>query len=124
MKKWMILSTLSILSTISGEVQAQSIPYIMAGDGSFLGIISSNRIEDRSICNPIGDYGSQIGNMSMRNQISDYGSQISDYSAYNPRANYPPVLVENGSAVAIITKNRAFQNRIDPDLLFYEVCGK
>lgn len=121
--KTLLLSAIAIATLFPHAAHAQSVPILMSGDGSFLGIITSNRVETKSICNSVGDYGSSVGSMSMRNRISDYGSQISDYSAYNRYASRPPVIVKDGEIVAIVSKNSSFGSRIDPDLLFYEVCG-
>jgi hypothetical protein len=99
-------------------------PYVVGQDGAFLGVVSNDRIGENSVCNRIGDYGSQISTMSIRNRIGDYGSQISNLSAYNPNAQNPPAIIENGQVVAFVTKNRRIEGGLDPDLFFYNVCGE
>lgn len=72
----------------------------------FLGVISSDRYGDKSICNPYGNFGSRYSDFSVLNPYGDYGSRYSDFSAYNPRAEYPPVLVlSNGEPLAVVSVN-------------------
>lgn len=88
----------------------------------FLGKVSSNRIDDDSICNRIGDYGSRISDLSILNRIGDYGSRISDFSANNPRAQHPPILYwSSGEPIAIISVNPKW-NGIPPAALFGAIC--
>lgn len=35
----------------------------------FLGVISSDRLNDKSICNQFGDYGSRFSNLSLQKSI-------------------------------------------------------
>jgi len=104
------------------HIQGQRISYIVGQDGAFLGEISSSRVAEKSICNQVGAYGSQVASTSIRNKVGDYGSQISKLSAYSPNAQNPPILIQNGQPVAVITKNRNIQGGLDPDILFYSTC--
>ena len=124
MKKWVFAGLLALLPVSQGNAQAQSLLYLLGGDGSYLGEISDSRVKADSICNQVGDYGGKVGQMSIFNQVGEYGSRISDYSAYNPRAQNPPLLVEGSQPRFFVTKNRRFDNRIDPDFLYYKVCER
>lgn len=64
------------------------------GHNVFLGCITCGEYDQGSINNQFNDEGSQFGKRSIFNQFSDYGSQFSDYSACNPRANYPPIVID------------------------------
>ncbi|HLO87784.1 MAG TPA: hypothetical protein VK203_22640 [Nostocaceae cyanobacterium] len=110
------------MNIISILRQADGQAVIVGADGKFLGRLSSNRINDDSICNPIGDHGSRIGDFSLWNTISPYGDRISDTSAYNPRAGYPPRLVAEGVNIPI-TKNPRIQG-IDPDIIKIAMCDR
>jgi hypothetical protein len=99
-------------------------PYIRGQDGAFLGVVSNNRVAENSVCNRVGNYGSQVSQMSIRFRVGNYGSRISDFSAYNPNAQRPPEIIENGQAVAFLTKNRRLEYGLDPDAFFYELCGQ
>ena len=54
---------------------------LVASDGTYLGLISSNRYSSDSICNRYGDYGSRYASLSIRNQYGDYGSRYASVSA-------------------------------------------
>ncbi|ABA24700.1 hypothetical protein Ava_D0035 [Trichormus variabilis ATCC 29413] len=99
---------------------------IMGGDGSYLGLVSSDSYAEESICNKYGTYGSPYQENSIFNQYGTYGGTYSELGAYNPRAGRPPALVENGQVVDIISKDRRLKPslRIDPDMLRFQVCGE
>jgi len=98
--------------------------YIVGQDGAFLGVVSSNQVDQNSICNQVGSYGSQVMQTSIRDQVGPYGSQISNLSAYNSNAGNPPLVMRNGQFIGILTKNRQIQGGTDPDLFLYQVCGQ
>jgi hypothetical protein len=50
---------------------------LVASDGTFLGVVSSNQFDLNSICNPNGQYGSPHAFNSVRNQHSMYGGKLS-----------------------------------------------
>ena len=98
----------------------------MGQDGAFLGVISSDKFADASICNKFGDYGDSFNEKSIRAQFGDYGSRLpaSDLSAYSPNAQHPPVVMQNGQIIGCLTKNRRIRGGVDPDFIFYKVCGQ
>ncbi len=100
-----------------------STPYIVGQDGVFLGLVFNNPVDQKSICNSVGAYGSQVMQTSIRNQVGKYGSQVSDLSAYNPIAQKPPKVIQNGQPIGILTKNTQLQGGTDPDVFFLNICG-
>ncbi|MCS1407590.1 MAG: hypothetical protein M2R45_00749 [Verrucomicrobia subdivision 3 bacterium] len=88
--------------------------YIVADDGKFLGIISSNVIAAKSILNDIGKHGSVISSVSIFNRIGKYGSNISSLSPFNEIASKPPkILNKEGKFVAYLTTNLLKTPRVD-----------
>ncbi len=88
----------------------------------FLGVISSDRYSDKSICNRYGDYGSKYSDLSLLSQYGDYGSRYSDFSAYNPRAEYPPIIISSdGEPLAVVSVNSKWEG-IHPGSLFGIFC--
>jgi hypothetical protein len=79
---------------------------IVAQDGTFLGVITSNQFDDKSICNRFGNYGSKFSATSIWNEYGDYGSQYSEYSPWNPYSSNPPHIVTVNGARYLLTKNR------------------
>jgi hypothetical protein len=93
---------------------------LLANDGTYLGLVSSNSITADSICNPIGQYGSRISSRSVRNTIGTYGSSISSESAYNAITSTPPMIIRltDGARLGYLTKNQILPGHVDPDVLF------
>jgi hypothetical protein len=90
---------------------------IVAADGQFLGTISLNPIDAKSISNEIGVYGSSIGRFSIFNEISQYGSEIGRYSPFNAIATKPPEIYVDGKRICYLTLNKLKSPRFDPRLL-------
>ncbi len=100
-------------------------PAIVVGqDGAFLGVVSNDQYADKSICNPYGNFGSSYSSTSVLNQQAQYGGTYSDLGAYNPNAQQPPLIIQNGQPIALLTKNQGLQGGIDPDVFFNQVCGR
>ena len=78
---------------------------LVASDGTFLGVVSSNQCDINSICHPHAQYGSPYGFKSVRNQHTMYGGSHGISSPYNPHCIQPPVIVYNGRVVLIVTRN-------------------
>ena len=110
------MNILEFLRAIEGQAQ------LWTHDGQFLGLLSSNRYDSNSICNPNGTYGSSYSVTSIRNPNGLYGSAWGIYSPYNPNSLHPPAIVYQGRVVGFVTRNRYLCTNgvpiIDPDLLF------
>ncbi|MFE1744904.1 CD225/dispanin family protein [Coleofasciculus sp. H7-2] len=97
--------------------------YLMGADNVFLGIISSDRINEKSICNQVGEFGSRVTSKSVWNRVGDYGSRISDTSAYKTNTNQPPIIVnENNEIIGFLTVNTRIKGAVDPDFLHAAMC--
>lgn len=104
--------------------QADNTPVIVVGqDGAFLGVVSNDQYADKSICNRFGNFGNPFSSTSVLNKYAQYGGTFSNLGAYNPNAQQPPLIIQNGQPIALLTKNRRLQGGIDPDLFFNQVCG-
>lgn len=80
----------------------------------YLGCINCNDIDQNSIWNSIGTYGSNISNKSIWNSIGTYGSDISTYSPFNSIAAYPPAIVDkDGNFYGYLTANNTNVKRAD-----------
>lgn len=87
---------------------------IVANDGQFLGVISTNKYDAKSIINTYGNYGSKYSSTSIFNQYCNYGSKYSNLSAYNSYTSTPPVIYRGTTAVAYLTVNTVLSPRVDP----------
>ena len=90
---------------------------IYASDGTFLGTITRNRFDPKSIGNQFGSYGSRYNSTSILNQYGSYGSQYSALSPFNRYTNSPPRIVLNGRLMAYLTINPYLSPRVDPQEL-------
>ena len=68
-------------------------PSIVGADGTYLGVLSSNKYDPESVSNPYGQYGSKYSPTSINNPYSAYGSPYSPLSATNPYATQAPKIV-------------------------------
>lgn len=104
--------------------QADNTPVILVGqDGAFLGVVSNDQYADKSICNRYGNFGSRYSSTSVLDKYEQYGDTYSNLSAYNPNAQQPPLIIQNGQPIGLLTKNRRLQGGVDPDVFFNQVCG-
>lgn len=79
---------------------------VIAEDGTYLGVFSSNTFDPESICNPYGLYGSKYGLNSIWNTYGLYGSNYGLYSAFNEYSISPPMIVVDGRVMGYLTTNR------------------
>ncbi len=91
---------------------------LLAADGTYLGIISSNQYQHESVCNSYGPHGSPYRQKSVRNEYGIYGSEYFSGSIYNPYTSSPPRIYLNGKKIGYLTKNSFLSGAIDPDILF------
>lgn len=92
--------------------------FLLAQDGQFLGILSSNKYQTDSVMNEYGTYGSKYSSISIFNQYSQYGSRYGFYSPFNPYTSTPPQIILKGQWVGLLSSNTFLQNRLDPHQLF------
>jgi hypothetical protein len=90
---------------------------IVASDGQFLGIISGNSFDSKSIANEYGNYGSRYSSTSIFNEFGQYGGEFSDKSPFNEFTNNPPKIYTRNSKWAYLTHNRFLSPRVDPHWL-------
>jgi len=91
---------------------------IVADDGEFLGTISTNAVDAKSILNQVGRHGSEVSSVSIFNSVGRYGSEVSGTSAFNEIASRPPKIINrDGQFVAFLTKNAIKTPRVDTHAL-------
>ncbi|OHB72035.1 MAG: hypothetical protein A2V70_05455 [Planctomycetes bacterium RBG_13_63_9] len=90
---------------------------IIAADGQFLGTISANRVDPKSISNQVGMYGGAVGRFSIFSKVGRYGGEIGQYSPFNKITAKPPQIFIDDKPVCYLTVNRLKSPRFDPHAL-------
>lgn len=86
--------------------------YLQAGDGQFLGTITTNKFDRDSLLNQYGSFGSKYSPTSIFNKYGSYGSRYGQWSVLNPHCASPPRLFINGKFLTHITCNSFIKPRI------------
>ncbi len=109
------MTILEFLAAINGVAQ------LWGGNGVFLGLLSSDRYDSKSITNPHGAYGSSWEVHSIYNPHGLYGGSHGMYSPYNTFCLKPPIIFYQEQPVLVVTRNPYARTDelsvVDPDLL-------
>lgn len=110
------------LTAIPSILQLQQLPSlggasIIAHDGTFLGLVSSDVEDERSIANPFSEWGDPTATESIFNPNGPYGSFDSELSPFHPTTGTPPRLERDGETIGSLTVNPNFRGRIDPNAM-------
>ena len=97
---------------------------IVASDGTFLGLVSRDRIDPNSILNEQGPYGSSIYPNSIFNPYGTYGSRYAALSPFNEFSPSPPKIVKNGAQMGSLSANQYIMGAIHPDELLRWLRGQ
>lgn len=91
---------------------------IVAADGTYLGLATSDQFGADSVCNEFGTYGSKFQTNSIFNEFGTYGSEFQTQSAYSQFTSTPPALVCPGpnTIIGYVTKGLKAP-AVDPDNL-------
>lgn len=92
--------------------------FLVAADGQFLGILSSNKYMTDSVMNEYGSYGSKYSTTSIFNPYSRYGSQYDHLSPFNSYSQTPPRIFLRGILFGYLSSNPYIPNHLDPNKLF------
>lgn len=79
--------------------------FLLAQDGQFLGMLSSNKYQSDSVMNEYGSYGSKYSSTSIFNQYGQYGNRYATYSPFNPYTSTPPQIILRGRWVGLLSSN-------------------
>jgi hypothetical protein len=102
----------------AGGMEALLGGYILGDDGEYLGLITTDEFNRKSLLNDIGPHGSNVSPKSILNDVGRYGGNVSPKSAFNDIAMSPPrVFTKDGVFVGFLTTNELKRPRIDPRAL-------
>lgn len=91
---------------------------LIAGDEVFLGIVTKNRFDPKSLSNRFAQFGNKYSATSIFNPYSQYGSKYGAYSPFNKYSTAPPKFVKAGREIGRLTVNPYISNKVDPEKFF------
>ncbi len=91
---------------------------IVASDGTFLGKITSNELDPKSILSAVGPHGSDKTENSIFNKNGKYGGKLSPNSPFSDTAPEPPKVFIGDRFVGFLTTNKEKKPQVDPQALF------
>ena len=91
---------------------------IVANDGQFLGKITTNEFDSKSLLNDYGEYGNPYSSTSIFNKYNNYGNEYSSLSPFNDYTTTPPQIVcPDGQVAAYLTTNQFKTPALNPYVL-------
>jgi hypothetical protein len=108
-------------ATAQGNAGRSGESYLIAADNQYLGKITDNSFDQKSILNEYGPFGSAYSQTSIFNSYSPYGSEFGAYSVNNPYCTQPPSLFLNGRLVGAVSANSYVPNSIPTESFLYNL---
>ncbi len=79
---------------------------------TFLGCLNCGEVNSISVCNEVGEFGSEVSSSSIWNQVGNFGSEVSSESPWNQVASDPPIIVDkDGNSYGYFTANLVHADR-------------
>lgn len=102
------------------EGQATKALLLFGGDNhkTFLGCLNCVDTNDASVCNDVGQYGSDVARNSIWNDVGPYGSDVSPTSPWNDVSQDAPIIVDrDGRSYGYFSANDVHHDRTRIDWL-------
>jgi|ERR1700733_9816230 hypothetical protein len=79
---------------------------------TFLGCLNCVETSSVSICNDVGDYGSDVAENSIWNDVGTFGSDVSPFSPWNDISTDAPIIVDrDGNSYGYMSTNTVHRDR-------------
>ncbi len=108
-----VASVAPLLTLSDVFVQLDGIGVLIANDGTYLGLISSNQYSSNSIINSYGTYGSKYSSKSIFNEYGRYGGAYSSQSPFNNYTSTPPRIFLGNTFIGYLTTNSFLSSGIN-----------
>jgi hypothetical protein len=102
------------------EAQATKALLLFGGHDhkTFLGCLNCVDTSDASVCNDVGQYGSDVAENSIWNDVGPYGSDVSTTSPWNNVSQDAPIIVDRaGKSFGYFSANNVHHDRTRIDWL-------
>ena len=88
-------------------------------DRTYLGSLSTNKLDSDSIFNEFGTYGNKFSSKSIWDEFGFYGGKFSAYSPFNEFTAMPPLIEDSeGNILGRLTVNKFVTGAVDPSLIY------
>ena len=116
------LLLVSPFQTRGPQAEAQATKAILLFGGrdhkTFLGCLNCVDTSDASVCNDVGQYGSDVAANSIWNDVGPYGSDVSPTSPWNDVSQDAPIIVDRtGRSYGYFSANSVHHDRTRIDWL-------
>jgi hypothetical protein len=79
---------------------------------TFLGCLNCVDTSSASVCNDVGEYGSDVAEDSIWNDVGTFGSDVSPYSPWDDVSNEAPIVVDrDGKSYGYFSANTVHHDR-------------
>ena len=116
-----VLSASLFWTTVPGAgAQATKAMLLFGGHDhkTFLGCLNCIDTNDASVCNDVGQYGSDVAENSIWNDVGPYGSDVSPTSPWNSVSQEAPIIVDRaGKSYGYFSANNVHHDRTRIDWL-------
>jgi hypothetical protein len=124
-KRLLVLVSLLVVSpplttVLRGEAQTAKALLLFGGHDhkTFLGCLNCVDTSDASVCNDVGQYGSDVAENSIWNDVGPYGSDVSPTSPWNNVSQDAPIIVDRaGKSYGYFSANDVHHDRTRIDWL-------
>ena len=84
----------------------------------FLGCLNCSSLDNSSVCNQLGKFGSSLESNSIWNSLGTFGSSLSEYSPWNSLSDSAPIIVdEDGKSYGYFSTNSLHHDHTQIDWL-------
>jgi hypothetical protein len=107
---------MSLMSLGLPQVSAQNAKALLLFGGddhkTFLGCLNCVDTSSVSICNDVGEFGSDVASNSIWNDVGEFGSDVSAHSPWNDVSNDAPIIVDSdGNSYGYFSANSVHHDR-------------
>lgn len=110
----LIVTFLILAATQQASAQGTKALLLFGGDDhdTFLGCLNCVDTDDTSVCDDVGNYGSDVAENSIWNDVGTFGSDVSRLSPWNDVSNDAPIIVDkDGNSYGYFSTNTAHHDR-------------
>src|SRR5580658_858501 len=124
LKPWLVGSIVFVLflpaATARAQAQAPKALLLFGGHDhkTLLGCLNCVDTSEASVCNDVGQYGSDVAANSIWNEVGPYGSDVSPTSPWNTVSDDGPIIVDRtGKSYGYFSANSVHHDRTRIDWL-------